>query len=298
MTKPDYIVDAHHHLWDLNACHYPWLMERGVPRFFGDPTPIQKDYLPADFSSDIGRLKVKKSVHIQVGVSSQDAVLETEWLQQVGNTSGCPDAIVAFCDLELPSAARVLDAHQAHDRLRGIRQIVGRSAEEDRRSGTGALLDSRAFLDGLRMLQKRGLSFDLQLTPPLMNQAAHCFGAVDDLPIALCHAGSLSDPSPDGLREWSDGLKQLAALPALICKMSGFGMFDRDWTIESIRPHVLTVIDIFGPDRIAFGSNFPVDKLNAPYARVMGAYLEITRDFSAIEINAMFATTAETFYRI
>jgi predicted TIM-barrel fold metal-dependent hydrolase len=75
-------------------------------------------------------------------------------------------------------------------------------------------------------------------------------------------------------------------------------MFDHDWTARSIRDYVLRAIDIFGPDRIAVGSNFPVDKLTASYADTIGAYLDITSDFSAAERDAMFYGTAKAFYRL
>ncbi|MEL6661917.1 MAG: amidohydrolase family protein [Pseudomonadota bacterium] len=298
MTGLARLIDAHHHLWDLGHCHYPWLMEKGVRRFFGDPAPIQKDYLVSDFRADIGDLPVEKSVHIQVGVRPEDAVKETAWLQKMGEAHGLPSAIVAFTDLTSPDLERQLDAHTQHDRLRGIRQIVGRSAEEDRKTGTRGLLSNPAFLEGLRALSHRDLSFDLQLTPPLMQAAANVLEQVAELKVALCHAGSPSDFSEAGLLEWREGLRRLAALPNVICKVSGFGMFQPDWTTQDIRPLVLTAIEIFGPDRIAFGSNFPVDKLAASYTRVMNAYLDITDGFSTGERVAMFAGVAERFYRL
>lgn len=298
MSPPERIVDAHHHLWDLGHCHYPWLMEKGVKRFFGDPTPIQQDYLVCDFRADIGALPVEKSVHIQVGVTPGDAVRETAWLQAMGEAHGLPSAIVAFTDLTARDLSEQLDAHGQHDRLRGIRQIVGRSAEEDRRTGTQGLLADPAFLSGLRTLADRGLSFDLQLTPPLMHATADLLERVPELRVALCHAGSPSDFSEEGLAEWRTGLERLAHLPNLICKPSGFGMFQPGWTVPSIRPLVLTAIDIFGPERIAFGSNFPVDKLAAGYGRVMGAYSDITSDFGNAEREQMLAGTAELFYRL
>jgi len=298
MSPPERIVDAHHHLWDLAHCHYPWLMEKGVKRFFGDPAPIQKDYLVSDFRTDISALPVEKSVHVQVGVTPEDAVRETAWLQATGEAHGLPSAIVAFTDLTSPDLAAQLDAHGEHDRLRGIRQIVGRSAEEDRRTGTQGLLSDPAFLSGLRTLADRDFSFDLQLTPLLMAASADLLEQVPELHVALCHAGSPSDFSEDGLAEWRTGLARLARLPNLICKLSGFGMFQPDWTTDSIRPLVLTAIGIFGTGRIAFGSNFPVDKLADDYARIMGAPCDITADFTDADREQMFAGTAERFYRL
>ena len=84
----------------------------------------------------------------------------------------------------------------------------------------------------------------------------------------------------------------------MLCKISGFGMFNHDWQVDDIRDYVLHAIDIFGPQRIAFGSNFPVDGLHAVYGRVMGAYLQITDDFSDDERRAMFHDNAARFYRL
>lgn len=293
-----YIVDAHHHLWDLNACRHTWLAERGVVRFFGDPAPIQKNYHVGDLKTDFGALPVKKSVHIQVGVEVDDSLTETAWLQRQSDQHGLPSAIIPFCDLTHDALSEALEAHAAHQDLRGVRQIIGRSAEEDRKTGTSELLNDPRFKSGLRILADKGLSFDLQLTPPLMKTAAAVFSDVPDLKIALCHCGSLSAFDPDSLSEWKKGLQALAQLPNLICKISGFGMFDHGWTQEGIAPIVHRVIEIFGPERCAFGSNFPVDKLYASYEETMGAYLNICEVYSPEERDAMFRTVAEDFYRI
>jgi len=298
MTNPEYIVDAHHHLWDLEYCHYPWLMEKGVKRFFGDPAPIQKNYLAQDLIDDFEQLPVRKSVHIQVGVDDKDSVKETQWLQSCADENDFPNAIIGFCDLRSDNLEQIIDQHSESPNFRGVRQIVGRSAEEDSKTGTASLLDDPDFRTGLGLLAEKDLSFDLQLTPPLIEKAAELLHSVSDLPVALCHCGSLSDFSEEGIDLWQRGLKKLAENEQVLCKISGFGMFNHNWTVDDIRPLILTVIDIFGPYRIAFGSNFPVDKLYASYADVMRAYLRITEDFSKNERGAMFHGNAESFYKI
>lgn len=298
MTDLDYIVDAHHHLWDLDECKHTWLAEKGVVRFFGDPAPIQKNYHASDFRLDTGSLPVKKSVHIQVGVAVEDSLNETRWLQAQADQSGFPNAIIPFCDLTADDLESKLDAHLAHPAVRGVRQIVGRSAEEDRKTGTSALLADERFRQGLPKLAARDLSFDLQLTPPLMLAAAELFSNVPGLNVALCHCGSLSQQDPESVSEWKRGLQALAQVPNLLCKISGFGMFDHQWSEQSIAPYVHRVIEIFGPNRVAFGSNFPVDKLYASYGDTMGAYLRICDCYSTTEREAMFKTNAEMFYRI
>lgn len=269
-----------------------------MKRFFGDPAPIQRNYLVEDLRADFAQLPVTKSVHVQVGVALEDSLKETQWLQCCNENNGLPSAIVGFADLVDSRLPYVLGEASECSALRGIRQIVGRSAEEDAKTGTNTLLGDPAFLEGLKELERRGLSFDLQLTPPLMLEAAKVFGKVDGLKIALCHAGSPSDFSHEGMAHWREGLAALAEVPGMICKLSGFGMFNHNWDIAHIRPLILTAIETFGPERIAFGSNFPVDKLYASYDCTMRAYLEVVQDFAPTEIDAMFAGNADQFYRI
>jgi predicted TIM-barrel fold metal-dependent hydrolase len=292
------IVDAHHHLWDLNAVHYPWLMEKGVRRFFGDPAPIQKDYLASDLRADIGALPIVKSVHIQVGTAPRDSLKETLWLEQHAGSNGLPHGIIAFTDLTADDVEAQLDAHSAASRLRGVRQIVGRSADEDALTGTGSLLANPAFERGLRALSARGLSFDLQLVPSQMKAAADVLGRVPELKVALCHGGSLSDFSADGRALWANGIRALSALPNILCKVSGFGMFDNHWTAQSAGPQFDILLKHFGTAHMAFGSNFPVDKLYSDYASIWARYDELTGGLSHGERAALFADNAERFYRI
>jgi predicted TIM-barrel fold metal-dependent hydrolase len=97
------------------------------------------------------------------------------------------------------------------------------------------------------------------------------------------------------LDEWADGLAAFAALPLVVCKLSGLGMFDRAWTVDSLTPIVRTVLDIFGPERVMWGSNFPVDKLYRSYVEALDAMLRIV---PAAVHEPVFRGTAERFYRI
>ena len=292
------IIDSHHHLWDLYEIKHTWLAEKGVTRFFGDPAPIQKNYYVPNFKADHVALPIVGSVHIQCGVALEHNTKETEFVQAQSDEQGLANAIVAFCDLTDESAQSELDQQQSFKNLRGIRQIVGRDAEEDAKNGTNALLENLVFRDGLKTLIERKLSFDLQLTPPLLPAAAKLFKSIEDLPVAICHAASPQDFSKEGLRDWEAGLKDFAEHGNMICKISGLGMFDHNWTVESLRERVLRTIDVFGPSRIAFGSNFPVDKLYASYEDTFGGFLNLTEGFSNSERNDMFFNTAKNLYRI
>lgn len=150
------IVDAHHHLWDLQAVHYPWLMETGARRFFGDPAPIQRDYLIGEFRQDAEAQGVCASVHIQVGAA--DGWQEAQWVESIARANpDWPMAQVVFCDLTAPDRNAQLDRFQSLSSVRGVRQIVGRAPGEDALTGTNTLLDNPRFQDGLTELVARAV---------------------------------------------------------------------------------------------------------------------------------------------
>jgi predicted TIM-barrel fold metal-dependent hydrolase len=203
---------------------------------------------------------------------------------------------VAYADLTSDSLERTLDHHQqASGRIRGIRQIISRRADEDVRTGSPALLNDPAFLRGLRVLARRGLSFDLQLTPPLLRRACAVLEEVAELPVALCHAGSPWDQSAAGIDAWAQGLARFAQLPHSVCKLSGWGMFDPAWTGTSLAPFFDHAIAAFGTTRLLWGSNYPVDKLYRGYREICRTSLSLIPDQDRA---ATFNQNARRFYRI
>ncbi|MBB5514701.1 putative TIM-barrel fold metal-dependent hydrolase [Rubricella aquisinus] len=289
------MIDAHHHLWDLNAVSYPWLEAEGVERFFGNPAPIQRNYLVAEHRQNAEAVGITASVHIQVGAA--DPWAEAIWVDQVAQQDGAfPAAQVAFCDLTADDRDAALDRLQSLKSVRGVRQIVGRAPGEDQVTGTGALVSDPRFLEGLRAVATRGLSFDLQLIPEQYAAMAHVLGQVADLNVVLCHAGSPHDRSQQGLAQWAEALCALSARPNTFCKLSGLGMFDHDWTQDSIRPIVSTVLDQFGAARVMVGSNFPVDSLYSSYTAIWEAYDTLTRGLTPTERQAIMGDTARGFY--
>ena len=114
----------------------------------------------------------------------------------------------------------------------------------------------------------------------------------------LNHAGMLIDAGDDALAEWKNGMTALAALPHVSVKLSGFGIVDHGWTPESIRPLILTAIDLFGVDRVMAASDFPTDKLFGSFDETVGALASAVSDFSETERDAIFAANALRIYRI
>lgn len=296
MTGRRQIIDAHHHLWDLTQVRYPWLAANGVKRFFGDPTPIQQNYLTTDFREDAIDYELKNSVHIQVGATPDDALKETQWLQQQAEDTGLPSAIVAFADLTENDLSATMEQHQRFEHFRGVRQIIGRHPQEDKQHGTDDLLETPNFLRGLKLLEKAGLSFDLQLTESQYHRTSQLLQSVPELNVAICHFASPWDLSPDGFMRWRDSMKRFSTLPNIHFKFSGFGMFKPDWRTDDIKPFVEEALTTFGVERCMAGSNFPVDKLYGGYNRIWESLFELTPDEAAYK-KITYANAAR-FYQI
>ncbi len=295
MKEKRKIFDAHHHLWDLGHCRYPWLMTKGGKRFFGDPAPIQRNYLVDNFLNDASEFELAGSTHIQVGVDEKDVVKETSWLQTVSEKArGIPSAIVSFADLTRDDLDAHLNWHARAQNFRGVRQIIGRHPSEDASTNTGALLETLEFLRGLTVLEKRKYTFDLQLVAPQYEVAASLLLNVPDLAVAICHFASPWDLTHEGFKSWRYKMKSFADLPNIAIKFSGFGMFKPDWKADDIRPYVETALELFGDNRCMTGSNFPVDKLYGGYNRIWRALEELLGDEAIL--TKVTRTNAQRFY--
>ena len=287
-------VDAHHHLWDLSKVDYPWLMEKGTKRFFGDPTSIQRNYLLDEHISQLEPYKFNTSIHVQVG--ALDAWQESKWVDQIAaNSENWKLVQVAFCDLAAPDIQEKINKLSKLTSVRGVRQIVGRAQKEDAQTGTNNLVNNPKFLDGLKYISELGLTFDLQLTPSLYHEISILLEKVPDLKVVVCHCGSPQERSDEYIEVWAESLLKLSKRENTYCKISGLGMFDNDWTADSIEPIIRHCLDQFGPTRLMFGSNFPVDSLYSSFSKL---YLEISNIIPKKYHKRIFAENCRRFYKI
>lgn len=293
------VIDPHHHLFDLKTGNYPWLQGPMLKRVFGDYSAIRKDYLIDDFLADIENQNVVKTVHLQVEYDHNNPVAETKWLQGVADVHGYPHGIVAFADLASADVQAVIEAHCEYKNVRGIRQCLN-----FHRDPVKTFIDSPHLMSdpqwrrGYALLKRYDLSFDLQLYYTQMEEALALARAFPDTPMVLNHTGMPVDRAPEEIDAWKKSTTLLASADNVFCKISGLGMGDWKWTVDSIRPFVLHAIEAFGVGRCMFASNFPVDKLFSSYDDVFNAFKEITRGFSPQERAALFHDNAQRVYRL
>ncbi len=200
------IIDSHHHLFDLHAVHYPWLVDRQEEHFLlGNYDALKRDYTTADYRADVGPLRVIKTVHVEAESNRDDPVAETRWLSGVMDEAGLPDAIVAHAWLHLPDSEGMLAAQAAFPVVRGIRSKPRTSASADTRDrvrGQPASMQDPAWRQGLGLLRQFGLSWDLRVPFWHLGEAAEVCALYPDLPIVVEHTGLPWDRSEEGLAEW------------------------------------------------------------------------------------------------
>lgn len=294
---PDAIIDAHHHIWRL--AETPWLQGPPVPRIFGDYEPLRRDYGIAEYLAEAAPCGVVKSVFVQVNVAPGKEVDELAWVQSVAVGAGFPHAMSGFADLFAPDIGDVLDRELAHRGLRGIRQqLHWHETPLYRYAARPDIMDDPGWRRGLKEVERRGLLFELQVFPGQMPAAARLASDFPGVTFVLLHAGMLADRSGAGWALWREGMAELARCPNLTVKISGLGTFERRCAEDSWRPVIERTVDLFGPARCLFGSNFPIEKLWTSFAQLVGVVQACLSGYAPSERRAVLHDTAARLYRI
>lgn len=295
MTDP--IIDAHHHIW--RVAKVPWLNGPQLPRIFGDYSALRRDYAVGELIDDIKSSNVMKSVYIQINVAPGDEVEEVEWVQAVADANGFPHGIVGYADLAAPDLAATLDRQLARANLRGIRQqLHWHEKPLYRFAPRPDLMNDPAWHAGLRELEKRRLLFELQVFAGQMIDAAKLAEDFPHVTFVLLHAGMLEDRSADGWAAWRKGMRALAARPNVVVKLSGLGTFEHRCSAELWRPVVEETVELFGPERCLYGSNYPIEKLWTSYENIVAVMKECLSGLPRAAQRAIFFDNAQRVYRL
>lgn len=285
-------IETHHHLWELDRFHYDWLTDPGWDghnQLLGGYKAIRVDWGVERLLREFYGSNVIKSVHVEAAYAGDDPVEETAWLQSIADEYSFPHALVVFCDIEKDDAEEQLARHVEHQNVRGVRI---RAHPDD--------ADSPVFRKAYAALARHDLSYELNASPGKLISGRDMARAVPEVQVILGHAGFPIQRDDQYFRQWKEEMSALADAENVACKISGFGMVDHDWTMESIRPWVLHCIEAFGVDRSMFGTNWPVDALYSSYLRQIDAYrLILAREgFSRADQEKLLFRNAEKFYRI
>ena len=282
-------VDAHVHLWDVNMgwYHFPTVEnDFGL----GDVSTFPARFLLDDYLAALSAVDIPKFVHVNATATPQSAANETSWLAELAAARGFPSAIIGTVDMAatLSSIGRILDREMETPLYRGIRLIGGLDYE------------SGAALGLLTLLEERNLVYDAVAHPGGgIAAVAKAAARYPGLPFAIEHSGwPLQAADPQHWALWKSEMAELAALPNAYCKLSGLGMTYHRTAPEVFRRYWNYCIEVFGPQRCMFASNFPVDSLYGSFDDLLAAFELVATSLPPDDQAMLFGGTAEQFYRI
>ncbi|MBL7750467.1 MAG: amidohydrolase family protein [Chitinophagaceae bacterium] len=273
------IVDAHQHFWKYDPVRHDWIGE--------DMKVIRRDFQP----KDLEEVYAKNGVHACVAVQADQSEAETDMLLAFAKTHDFIKGVVGWVDLRGEELDDRLSYYSSFSKLKGFRHVL--QNEEP-----SFMLDP-AFLRGIGLLQKFDLAYDLLIFPHHLDAAIEMVGHFPEQRFVVDH---LAKPliKKREIREWKEKMKELSKHPHIYCKISGM-VTEADWESwksEDLIAYMEAVTEIFGPDRLMFGSDWPVCLVASSYDKWLGFVKTFYNSFSPIDRAKIFGGNVNSFYRL
>lgn len=282
------VVDAHQHFWTYGIYQTSWME---VPPYVGDAVlqPLRRSFEPADLMPELQAAGVRYTV----AVEAADGLAENEALLRNARRHDWIAGVVGWLPLAHPAEVeRALDAYADEPVFVGIRHLVNVEPDPD-------WIVRPDVLQGLQILAARGLTFDyVGILPRHLEHVPVLAQRVPDLRIVIDHLGK--PPIAAGeLESWSSLLARAARMPNVFAKLSGLDAGEADrWAAADIAPYIDRALELFGSERLMFGSDWPVANLRGGYSKVWReTNLAIAR-LSGDERGRILGGTAIAFYRL
>jgi L-fuconolactonase len=289
------IIDTHQHLWNRNQLRIPWLADA--------PEVLRHDFGDAEYAAAFSGFNVK-AIYMEVDVHPDDHQKEADWIAakcESGKTSTVAATIGGRPDS--PEFAAYVKRNAARKCIKGVRQVLHGAS-----TPSGHCL-KREFIRGVQVMGEHGLNFELTMRPTDLKDGAELIRQCPETSFVLDHCGN-GDPkafwpklAPNQKRnctadEWKRGIDAIAAIPRVMCKISGIVAFmpPGQWQPEHLSPVVNHCLDAFGPKRVIFGGDWPVCLLGSPLRAWVDALKQITSTRPASEQRALWSGNAERFY--
>ena len=271
------ILDAHRHLWRLDRGDYRWLAGSGGPL-----QPLRRDFLPEDAPDDAE----------VVLVQAADSLAETEFLLDLARVDSRIKGVVGWADLASPQAAEDLRHLACDPRFKGVRPMLQDIPQTD-------WLLTAPRPEALETLKLLGLRFDALVTRRHLGVLERFAAAHPDLPLVIDHAAK---PQMDDAAAWRAGMAALAAHPQVHCKRSGLltelAPEQAAEPLPALEAVFAPLLELFGPQRLIWGSDWPVLTLAASYADWLELTEALLRDLSPAERAGIMGANAARFYGV
>uniref|UniRef100_UPI001576EFCA amidohydrolase family protein n=1 Tax=uncultured Caballeronia sp. TaxID=1827198 RepID=UPI001576EFCA len=243
---------------------------------------------------DLKPLREAENVSRTVVVQAAQTVDETRYLLDLARNDSSIAGVVGWVPLDAPNAADLIDELAREPKFKAVRPML-QDLPDDR------WIENPALAPAIHALIKNNLAFDALIFPRHVASLKIFAKRFPDLRIVIDHGAKPQIKDGDaGWQIWADGIAELAALPqGLRCKLSGLATEAAPgWTTAILKPYVDHLLKQFGPDRLMWGSDWPVLNLNGDYAQWHDAARQLTSHLNASQQQALFGVTAKTFYRL
>jgi L-fuconolactonase len=273
-------IDSHQHFWVYRPQTHAWISD--------DMAVLKRDFLPPDLAPLLAAAGLDGCVAVQASQSLD----ETRFLLDLARRHPFVKAVVGWVDLVSPVLESQLESFASDPAFRGVRHVA-QDELDDR------FLARDDVVRGISTLVRHGLTYDILVYARQLPAAVALARRLPDQPFVVDHVAK-PEIRAGRLEGWREGIRDLAALPHVTCKLSGIvteAHWDR-WTPADLRPFLEVVLEAFGPARLMIGSDWPVCLLAADYAAVIGLVGDFIATLSADEQAAILGGTAARFYRI
>jgi L-fuconolactonase len=278
------IIDSHVHIYDPGYLTYHWM--KNVP-------PLNKPHLMTDFTRLTAGVEVDEIVFVEVDVAADQHLDEARWVAQQALMDNRLRGMVASMPLENgPAVEADLAAYAEIAIARGARRLIESHPQP------GWCL-RQAFVEGVKLLPKYDLTFDLCLFHPQLSEVIQLVRLCPEVKFIVDHIAKPAIKA--GLSEpWRGQMRMLAKLPNVWCKISGVVTEAEHlaWTAEQVIPYIAHAIDCFGFDRVLFGGDWPVSELATTYKCWVDLVDRVVAGSSEAEIRKLYRDNAITFYRL
>ena len=273
-------IDTHQHFWKFDPIRDRWITE--------EMQVIRRDFSPLDIQFVLERNGFGGSVAVQADQSKE----ETAYLVQLANDYPFIKGVVGWIDLQAADIRQQLDGYQSDTVIKGFRHIVEGEADPD-------FLIRPAVLNGLKALADYGYTYDLLIRPRHYAATLDCVQQNPNLQFVLDHIAKPPIKSK-AFDEWATFIDALAALPNVVCKVSGLAT-EADWEgwkLDDFKQYLEHIFARFGKERIMYGSDWPVCLLAASYEESIAIVEDKLGQFTAAEKNAFWAENAIRVYNL
>lgn len=273
------IIDAHQHFWHFDADRDTWITD--------EMAALRRDFLPADLEPVLTQNGVDGCVAVQAAQSEA----ETLFLVNMAQTYDIIKGVVGWVDLQADTLTERLTALAEHPEIKGYRHVAQGEPTD--------FLIRPAVVRGIRRLAEFGMTYDILIYPNQLKAALHLVRAVPEVNFVVDHLAKPYIKKQDIIR-WSNYMAEVAKCPNVTCKLSGL-VTEADWQNWSKKdffPYLDVVFDYFGPDRLLFGSDWPVCLVAANYTQVKTLIEEYVHPWGDEVRAKVFGENAVKFYKL